>query len=307
MTIQFKQKTGSRGIEWCDETRNPFGGCEHDCKWEMPDGTVAECYAKALAENGVAAAGYPHGFEYHYWRPSSLKSLTRGKEPRLIFMDSMSDVFGHWVPENQLLQVLQTMGKAPQHTYQGLTKAPGRIRRFVDYLPPNLWSGVSSAPDWMNGKRLNGRQQEAYTRSALSVLADVKGQMGNIVWMSLEPLSWDMAHLFVNHPLDWVVIGAATNGRKKYQPNPEHVARLLEVFDATGTAVFFKGNIRPLFDENPWLGRWREDFPTHYRDGSAIPAVMRREDEAAAHGWALNAEWETAVMLTASGAQMALL
>ena len=87
MTVQFKPETGGRGIEWCDETRNATGGCMHDCKWEMPDGTVAGCYAKQLAESGVAKAGYPHGFEHHYFRPSSLGPLAAGKEPRLIFCD----------------------------------------------------------------------------------------------------------------------------------------------------------------------------------------------------------------------------
>lgn len=59
MTVQFKPKTGSRGIEWCDETRNPTGGCLHQCRWEMPDGTIAICYAENLAEHGVAKKGYP--------------------------------------------------------------------------------------------------------------------------------------------------------------------------------------------------------------------------------------------------------
>src|SRR2546430_3943423 len=59
----------------------------------MPDGSVAECYAKTLAESGVAKAAYPHGFEHHYWRPEALRSLTAGDEPLLIFCDSMSDLF----------------------------------------------------------------------------------------------------------------------------------------------------------------------------------------------------------------------
>ena len=98
MTMQFKKKTKGRGIEWCDETRNATGGCIHECKWEMPDGTVAICYAKELAESGVAKAGYPHGFEHHYWRPDALRKLTEGRTPRLIFCDSMSDMFAANVP-----------------------------------------------------------------------------------------------------------------------------------------------------------------------------------------------------------------
>src|SRR5271154_903052 len=89
VTVQFHPRTGNRGIEWCDETRNATGGCMHDCKWEMSDGTIAGCYAKALAENGVAKAGYPYGFEHHYWRPHALRQLTAGSDPRLIFCDSI--------------------------------------------------------------------------------------------------------------------------------------------------------------------------------------------------------------------------
>src|SRR5690349_11553761 len=65
MTAQFDPRNGGRGIEWCDETRNATGGCIHGCQWQMPDGTVATCYAKDVAENGVAKKAYPHGFEHH--------------------------------------------------------------------------------------------------------------------------------------------------------------------------------------------------------------------------------------------------
>src|SRR5262245_45281517 len=98
MVVQFNPTTGERGIEWADETRNPIGGCKHGCMWEMPNGNIAECYAGDLAENGVAVKSYPHGFEHHYFRPEALKQFANGKDPLLIFCDSMSDMFGHWVP-----------------------------------------------------------------------------------------------------------------------------------------------------------------------------------------------------------------
>src|SRR5262249_59702191 len=84
MVVQFHVDTGNRGIEWCDEARNATSGCLHDCMWVMPDGTVAVCYAKMLAEHGVAKRAYPHGFEHHYWRPQALKQLVAGDEPLLI-------------------------------------------------------------------------------------------------------------------------------------------------------------------------------------------------------------------------------
>lgn len=83
MTKQHNHKTGGRGIQWCDETRNVFGGCFHRCRWEMPDGEIAKCYAEELANNGLARRGYPQGFEHHYYRPDKLSELVRGKTPTL--------------------------------------------------------------------------------------------------------------------------------------------------------------------------------------------------------------------------------
>src|SRR5262249_3694005 len=144
MTIQFNPKTGSRGIEWCDETRNATGGCLHDCRWQMPDGTIAGCYAKEIAENGVAARAYPHGFEYDSWRPPQLTSRGGGQEPLLIFCDSMSDLFAPYVPEDQVRAILEKMREASHHAYQSLTKAPPQILKYLADLPPNLWVGASS-------------------------------------------------------------------------------------------------------------------------------------------------------------------
>lgn len=288
MGKQYKPSTGGRGIEWCDDTRNPFGGCYHRCRWTMPDGSEAICYAEALANSGVATKAYPHGFEHHYFRDHQLDKLTAGSEPLLIFMDSMSDMFGHWVPEDQLIRVLHKMAEAPHHTYQVLTKAPGRILKYIDELPSNLWVGVSSAPDQFMGKTLSRQQQEKYMVKALNVLDDVREKAGNVVYMSLEPVSWDMSRFFAYaHPLDWAIIGAASNGPTYYQPNPDHISRLLDIFDESNTPVFFKGNVKRSIKEHG-LGRFREDFPGYYRDGLLIPAVWRRQEQCREYGWPLN-------------------
>jgi protein gp37 len=291
MTVQFHPKTGNRGIEWCDETRNAVGGCMHDCRWQMPDGTSAGCYAKELAERGVARSAYPHGFEHHYWRPQALAELRRGKDPLLIFCDSMSDLFAANVPAEQVRAVLGAMKEAPHHTYQSLTKAAPQLLKYTGEMPPNLWVGVSSPPDFFTGSRLAREQQQAMLRRSLEVLREVKSRTGNLVWMSAEPVSWDLtAVLGRDHPLDWVVIGAASSGKEYFQPAVAHVRNLLLRMDATATQVFFKGNIRPLFDAHDLggseLNRWREDFPAGYRDGRPILAVVRRQARCAQYGWA---------------------
>jgi hypothetical protein len=127
-------------------------------------------------------------------------------------------------------------------------------------------------------------------RNSMKVLAEVKQKTGNIVWMSAEPVSWDLTSVIGNdHPFDWIVIGAASDGRKDFQPNPSHIANLLSVMDASSTPVFYKGNIGALFDLHDFgsenLNRWREDLPTHYRDGSEIPAIAERQKNCQEYGW----------------------
>src|SRR5207302_114303 len=105
-----------------------------------------------------------------------------------------------------------------------------------------------------------------------------------------EPVSWDLtAVINGDHALDWIVIGAASAGRQTFQPEPDHIRNLLRVMDATGTPVFYKGNIRRLFQSHDLggaeLNRWREDFPVSYRDGRPIPAVVRRQRLCVRHGW----------------------
>jgi protein gp37 len=293
MSTQFNERTRARGIEWTDRTINATGGCLHGCQWKIPDGTIAICYAEHLAESGVAKRAYPDGFAHHYFRPQVLSELPRGAEPELIFVDSMSDLFAANVPEEHVRAVLSAMREGPHHTYQSLTKAAPGILKYVNEIPPNLWVGVSSPPDFMHGHPLSRRQQIAMLRRALDVLAEVRERTDNIVWLSAEPVSWDLASVIdETHPLDWVVIGAASNGRKYYQPDAAHIRRLLALFDRTATPVFFKGNIAPLIRSQPFgdveLDRWREDFPITYHDGQPIPAVMRRQARCQQYGWTVS-------------------
>ena len=213
----------------------------------MPDGSVAECYAETIAER-VAQRAYPHGFEYHYWNPNVLKEPLRQKNPSRIFLDSMSDLMGYWVPDDEIRQVLEVCAQAHWHTFQLLTKNAPRLKEFD--FPSNVWVGVSAPPSVMFGRKLSQLQQSRMIERTLKVLNDVDVP---VRWMSIEPLSFDIAPLLKGSNLQWAVIGAATNGRKAYQPQPEWVANVLEVLDAQGTKVFFKGNLK-------WT-EWRECFP----------------------------------------------
>ena len=277
MVIQFNKKTGSRGIEWTDRTHNRTGGCHHGCVWTMPDGTRVECYAKVLAENGVAKSAYPNGFEHHYWRQKNAGAMQRLKTPSLIFIDSMSDLFAQEVPVEHVGIVLEEVKQAPQHIGQVLTKNAPRILKFQDQLPVNLWIGVSSPPDEMRGIRLSRAVQEKMLRVQLRVLEKIQADRPDLItWMSIEPLSWDISKVLSEScPLKWAVIGAATNGRKAYQPADIHVSSVLDVLDRNEVPVFFKGNLE-------WP-EWREDYPLLNH-----PALLRRQQMAKEHGWTLN-------------------
>lgn len=243
-----RKPNGGRGIEWTDYTWNPVQGCLHGCRWEMPDGSLAECYAETIA-NRVAQRVYTHGFAHHYWNPGKLNDPLRVREPAKIFLDSMSDLMGYWVPAAEVQQVLDVCRKAHWHTFQLLTKNAPRLLEFD--LPANVWTGVSAPPSQMFGKTLSFRQQERMVLRQLDILDRVNVP---VRWMSIEPLSFDIAPLLKDRSLAWAVIGAATHGPRTYQPDASWVANLLAVLDAQNTAVFFKGNLR-------W-SPWREAFPT---------------------------------------------
>lgn len=242
-----KKSEERRGIEWTDYTWNPVGGCKHRCRWTMPDGSEAICYAETIAER-IAQKTYFNGFEHHYWNPHTLNEPLKVKTGSRIFLDSMSDLMGHWVPAEQIEQVLEICRQAPRHSFQLLTKNAPRLLEFQ--FPSNVWVGVSAPPSSMFGKPLSFNQQQHMVSRQLDVLRQVDVP---VRWMSIEPLSFDIAPLLVDSPLQWAVIGAATNGFKTYQPEAAWVQNVLNVLDAQKTAVFFKGNL--VWDV------WREEFP----------------------------------------------
>jgi protein gp37 len=209
LNMQKKRKNGnivSRGIEWTDATWNPIAGCKHGCRWTMPDGSVAVCYAETVAE-GIASSVYVNGFDHHYWKPQHLDSPKHKKDPLKIFVGSMSDVFGLWVPDEQIEAVLQVARDCPQHTFQMLTKNPIRTKQFD--LPSNVWLGASMPPDSMWGKPLSQEQKERMLTRTLESLEQARA---SVKWISFEPLSWDVTDIVAQYPgiIQWGVIGAAS-------------------------------------------------------------------------------------------------
>ena len=267
MNRQDKWRGGKRvgrGIEWTQMygrpgyTWNPTAGCMHGCTWMMPDGSITECYAKTIAE-GLASHAYTKGFEHHYWRPHTLKEPLRLKEPAGIFVGSMADLFGHWVPSEQVEQVFEVMQQAHWHIFQTLSKYPIRVKEFD--FPVNVWVGVSLPAGRMMSAEGAARALEVYLKHMEAIRAKIR-------FLSIEPIWFDASPTFQawidKHgrlPFEWVIIGAATNGSRVYQPMPEWVHAALKIFDEQAIPVFFKGNLRG----NAAAALWREDFPRNTR------------------------------------------
>jgi protein gp37 len=239
---------GKLGIEWCDYTHNPIAGCKHGCAWQMPNGEIANCYAEDVA-TGIARLAYPSGFEHHYWKSSIVDEPLKVKKPARIFVGSMADVFGHWVPEDQINAVLAMCKRAHWHTFIFLTKNAPRLALFD--FPPNVWVGISAPPTFMWGKQLERTQQVRWMTVASAAL---QASNAAVRWLSAEPLSFNLSPAFDYCRFDWVVIGAASNGKTYYQPAKIDVEMMLIEADSRKVPVFFKGNLK-------W-SPWRDSFPT---------------------------------------------
>ena len=255
--IRWTMTVNPDGTQTPGYTSNPVKGCQHGCRWIMPDGQVAICYAENVA-NRVAGAAYPEGFEHHYWNPRELDRWRTMPAGRKVFIDSMSDLFGAWVPKEQIQQVLDAAAARPDVIFQSLTKNAPRLLDFD--LPSNLWVGVSTPPDYMFGKRLRPQSQRQMLLKSLKVLEEVGKRRDGVEWLSAEPLSWDIVPELRQHPdaLDWIVIGAASNGAQLHAPDEANVRALVEFCDPRWIPVFYKSNLSTSAFAR---ANWREEFP----------------------------------------------
>jgi len=233
--IEWTHPWGRRGFTW-----NVQGGCLAKCAWNTGDG-VTECYAKTVAEK-LAVKAYPQGFAHSYWHPERLEAPYKIEEPAGIFVDSMSDLLGHWVPMERIMMVMDVIWENPKHVFFLLTKNAPRIGKITETLPPNLWLGVSVPADYMYGGRLNFEQQD---RMFVNALEHLMLSTANVTWVSFEPLSRPWHHLVADFDtLDWAVIGAASRGKQTFQPAPWDLRMLEErLAQSYNIPVFYKGNL----------------------------------------------------------------
>ena len=173
-------------IEWTDSTWNPITGCD-----KLSPG-CAHCYAERMAVRlrAMGLRNYANGFRLTLHEEALCLPL-EWKKPRMVFVNSMSDLFHREVPEEFIGQVFSTMNAAPQHTFQLLTKRSERLRELGPGLnwTENIWVGVS-VENSSYAYRINDlRQVDAKVR-----------------FLSLEPLLGPMTHLDLRR-IDWVILG----------------------------------------------------------------------------------------------------
>lgn len=239
-------------IEWTQATWNPTTGCDRTSPG------CDNCYALTLANRlkamGVAkyqkdgdarTSGPGFGLTLH---PSALGQPRRWRQPRLIFVNSMSDLFHPEVPLEYIQRVFQVIADTPHHTYQVLTKRSKRLAVIAGDLdwPSNLWMGVS----------VESTKYRFRVEHLQSVPCSVR-------FLSCEPLLGPLQHLDLDG-IDWAIVGGESGPNARPMAHA-WVAALRDQCVAEGIPFFFKqwGGRTPKAGGRTLDGRtWDEMPPT---------------------------------------------
>jgi protein gp37 len=219
----------STAIEWTDATWNPVTGCT-----KISAG-CDHCYAERFSERFRGTAGHPfeNGFELTL-RPERLEQPLRWRQSRMIFVNSMSDLFHKEIPRKFIAPVFETMEHAHWHTFQVLTKRSSLMRDFLRGRygtgrgPVHIWLGVSV--------------EDGSKASRIRHLQDAPAGMR---FLSVEPLLGPMGKLDLTS-IDWVIVGGES-GPGARAMNPDWVREVRDQCLESGVAFFFKqwGGLRP--------------------------------------------------------------
>lgn len=244
------------GIEWTGTTWNPVTGCS-----KVSPG-CAHCYAErmALRLQAMGAGKYRRGFDVAV-HEDVLDEPLRWRQPRLVFVNSMSDLFHSSVPTPFIEAVFAVMNRASRHTFQILTKRPRRVGRLDARLrwTPNIWLGVS-----IESERWLGRRK---------LLVDTHAQTR---FLSLEPLLGPLPGLDLAG-IDWVIAG----GESGPGARPVHAEWIRDIRDAcvrSRVPFFFKqwGGVFKKRTGRELDGRTWEQMPA---GGAALRGAGRNAAE----------------------------
>lgn len=173
-------------IEWTNATWNPVTGCD------KVSAGCAHCYAERFAERFRGVPGHPfkQGFDLKIWEDRVELPLS-WKAPKVIFVNSMSDLFHKDVPLKFIQRVFNTMKFAHWHTFQVLTKRAERLEELAPKLSwaPNIWMGVSV-------------ESEKFTYR----IDHLRGTKAYVKFLSLEPLLSPLPNLNLKR-IDWAIVG----------------------------------------------------------------------------------------------------
>ncbi|MGL5824698.1 MAG: DUF5131 family protein [Nocardioides sp.] len=237
-------------IEWTEATWNPTTGCDR------VSAGCDNCYALTLARR-LKAMGNPKyrndgdprtsgpGFDVTV-HPDALQIPYSWKRPRVVFVDSMSDLFHARVPLDFIQQVFDVMRATPHHTYQVLTKRARRLTRIANKLqwPSNVWMGVSV------------ESADQYDR-----IADLAKVPAAVRFLSCEPLLGQLPNLPLDG-IDWVIAGGES-GHAARPVEPEWISDIRDQCVAARTPFFFKqwGGIRAKSGGRELDGRIWSEMP----------------------------------------------
>ena len=254
-------------IEYTDVTWNPITGCLNACPycyargiarrfggyWSYDElrtrggyGEIHEIEASMIRHTTGknrckpvhnVIAPYPYDFDptFHRYR---LEEPQKIKSPKTVFVGSMSDMFGKWIPDEWIKAVFDACAAAPQHRYLFLTKNPARYETLAGMnAPPNIWLGMTLTSGFTGNTKMR-------------VPSNAK------TFISIEPIL--DAFLGAGFKTDWVIIGAETGNRKgKIIPKRAWIEAILENCRATETPIFMKNNLADVWGESliqefPW-------------------------------------------------------
>ena len=293
-------------IDWADATWNPVTGCLHGCEY---------CYARKIAyrfgsvvfesntENGYECDLYEGTFENHVLNYPALREWKSGrttkapypfcfdptfhryrldepqhwKKPRTIFVCSMADLFGDWVPDEWIKEVLKACEAAPQHRFLFLTKNPGRYchleRAGIMPKGDNFWFGATF--DHSNWPGHDGPHEIPGRPTTFALHGKMVHDAGDFYYpaypeknrfVSFEPLLYDIGAHIGSTGAQWHIIGAETGNRKgKVATQREWVEHIVEYSDKNHIPVFMKDSLRVLMGDE-----FRQEFPWEYEHEGAF-------------------------------------
>jgi protein gp37 len=241
----FQAMADTTAIEWTDATWNPVTGCT-----KITDGCDF-CYAERFSERfrGVPGHAFENGFDLKL-RPARLAQPLQWRQPKRIFVNSMSDLFHKEVPVDFIDAVFETMEAASWHTFQVLTK---RSSLMVRYLRNRYASGLAPSHIWL-GVSVEDAKNTVRLKHLKTARAAVK-------FVSFEPLLGPVGKVDLSG-IAWVIVGGESG--PKARPMCEEWA--VEIRDQCRTAkaaFFFKqwGGVRPKSGGRTLRGREWNEYP----------------------------------------------